>query len=762
MTRSSKHALMGSAAMVVLLFGAASAMATTTTTADTADTADTTPAQPGDIVVTAQQREQRVVDVPVPVTVLSGKLLDTFRIQGMGELSLYTPGLLVQEQSVQRSGFNMRGITQDDSSPVAEPAISVFVDGIDNSRQGGAISELLDVSRVQVIRGPQGTLFGRGSVIGVIAVESNRPDNKWGAQVSADVGTYNLYNITGMANAPIVDDKVMLRTAWRFKRRDGDADNVAIPGGKLNGINSLSGRTTLRVKPAENITSDLIFTYQEDHPPATQFKSIVVAPAGGDTSPYTAAAQDRPDQGIARRVWGLTWDNQIDLAKNLSLRSFTGYRRVRSIEHWDGDGTAYAYIIGDQNTLQKQYSEEARLTWAPDPSFTVIAGASWFHEVIDDTIALGINEQYMLGSFPSISNPGKAITPATTYNGQSVTTMNYGSITRQNHRSSWSGYINASKTFFDRLTLDAGLRYSHDRGTTYASAAHGTAGNVAAIALPAGIFGDSGGNVSANSATFAYWTPRGALSFKITPNLNAYVGVARGTRSGVVDASFSTRVIQPIATWNIVKPETVLDYEAGIKGKFGRINADLTFYKYIYTNLQVRDATTVNGQLNNAGRAKGQGIEASVQGPIMPGLNVIASYAYNDSGYTYYVTSAGANLSGNQFRLSPHHKGSLAVNYEAAVTDTIKGHLRVTEFYQSKTFFNADNLPYESQGGYALTNIGAGLADAARGWSVEVYANNLFNKNYLLDLGNTGKSFGLPTAIRGEPRLVGVRVQQNF
>jgi iron complex outermembrane recepter protein len=718
--------------------------------------------QQGEIVVTAQQREQRLVDVPLPVTALSGKILDTFRIQGMGELSLYTPGLLVQEQSVQRSGFNLRGITADDSSPVSEPTISVFVDGIDNSRQGGAISELLDIGNVQVVRGPQGTLFGRGSVIGVLAIETQRPTNEFSASVSAEVGELDLFNVTGVVNAPLVDDKLAVRAAVRFKKRDGDVDNVAIPGGKLNGIDTFYGRGTIRFTPTEKITSDLIFTYQEDHPPATQFKSIVVPATNGDTSPYTPAAQDRPDAGIDRTVWGLTWDNRVDFSDALNLRSFTGFRRVKAAERWDGDGTAFSYIIGNQFTLQKQYSEELRLSWTPDPSVTVIAGGSWWHETVDDTIGLGVNEQYMLGSFPSITAPTKPITAVTSLAGRPVTSLNYSAITRNNDRTSWSGYINASKTFFDRLTLDLGLRYTHDDATTRASAAQQTAGNIAGIALPAGLFGNSNGAVSSYDQTFSFWTPRGAISFKVTPDLNVYFGAARGVRSGVVDASFSSRAVQPVASWNIVKPEEVVNYEAGIKAKFGKINADLTFYKYDYTNLQVRDTSTVLGTLNNAGKASGKGIEASVRGPILPGLDLIASYAYNDSGYTYYVTAAGVDYSGNQFRLSPNHKGSFALNYEHQVTDSIVGHVRVTQFYQSKTFFNADNQPYESQKGYGLTNLGFGVADPARGWSVEVYVNNLFDKNYLLDLGNTGKSFGLPTAIRGEPRIAGIRFQQNF
>lgn len=762
----SQTALLHGVAVAGLLFGATHAYAQTVPSPVAPSGDEQTGSPPhdqreDDIVVTAQQREQRLVDVPVPVTQMSGELLDTFKVQGMGELSLYTPGLLVQEQSVQRSGFNLRGLTQDDSSPVSEPSISIFVDGIDNSRQAGAISELLDVNNVQVIRGPQGTLFGRGSVIGVLAIETQRPTNEFSGSVSAEVGELDLFNVTGIVNAPLVDDKLAVRAAVRFKRRDGTVRNLAIPDGRLNGIDTFYGRGTIRFTPTERITSDLIFTYQEDHPPATQFKSIVVPPAGGDVSPFTPAAQDRPDQGIDRTVWGLTWDNRIELTDDLTLRSFTGFRRVKAAERWDGDGTAYAYIIGDQFTLQKQYSEELRLSWQPDPSFTIVGGGSWFHEKVEDTIALGLNEQYMLGSFPSITAPTKPITAVASLGGRPVTTMNYNAQTRNNDRTSLSAYVNVSKTFFDRLTIDAGLRYTHDDATTDAAAIRRSLDGVAPIALPFGLFGDSNGVFASQNNAFSFWTPRAAISFKIMPDLNVYAGVARGVRSGVVDATWSRTAVS-LATFNIVQPEKVMNYEAGVKWKFGPMNADLTFFRYDYTNLQVRDPSTILGSLTNAGKAKGKGIEASLRGEVVRGLNLIASYAYTDAGYTLFYDASGNNLSGNRFRLSPEHKASLGLAYERPVNDAVSVTARLTEFYQSKTFFNADNLPYESQGGYALTNIGLGLTSPTRGWSVEVYANNLFDKDYLLDLGNTGKSFGLPTAIRGEPRIVGIRFGQDF
>lgn len=712
------------------------------------------------IIVTAQQREQKLQDVPVPVTSLSGQILETFKIQGFGDLSLYTPGLLVQEQSVQRSGYNLRGLTQDDSSPVAEPVISIFVDGIDTSRQQGSITELIDIDRAEVIRGPQGTLFGRGSVIGVMSITTRRPTDRFEGSVTAEAGSLNLKSLSAVLNTPI-NDKVSFRTAWRVKSRDGDVDNRAIPGGKLNGVDTLYGRATLRFKPVENLTTDLIATYQEDHPPATQFKSIVVAPVGGDVSPFTPAAQDRPDAGIERYVSGIVSDTQWTLSPELQVRNFAGFRYVDATEKWDGDGTGYAYIIGNQFTKQQQYSDEVRIIWTPASDFVMTAGGSWFHELVKDRIELGLNEQYILGGFPSITAPTKAVIATTNLGGRPVTTMTLSSQMRTNDRTSLSTYLNASKTFFQRLTIEGGLRYTHDEAKTSGAARVRTLDGVAPIAFPYGLFGTSGGVFNGKEDSFNVLTPRLALTYKLTPNLNLFAGVAKGARSGLVDVSYG-RSGATAPVWNVVRPEKVINIEAGAKATFRGWYADISAFSYDYTDFQTLDAQQIPAKLMNAGKASGKGVEVSFRGPVTHDLKVIGSYAYTDAKFDEYIDSSGNNLSGNVFRLSPKHKASIALAYERPVAESLVFSARLTEFYQSKVFFNADNKPYESQKGYALTNLGVGLAHADRGWKVEAYVNNLFDQDYLLDLGNTGKSFGLPTAIRGEPRIVGLRITQAW
>jgi iron complex outermembrane receptor protein len=712
-----------------------------------------------EIVVTAQRREQRLLDVPVAVTSLSGEILDRFKIEGFGDLSLYTPGLLVQEQSVQRSGYNLRGLTQDDSSPVAEPSISIFVDGVDNSRQQGSITELIDIARAEIVRGPQGTLFGRGSVIGVISIDTRRPTQEFEGQVSAEAGSLNLRSISGIVNLPLVKDRLAIRAAARVKQRDGTVANAALPRGELNGVDTDYGRVSLRFTPTESVTSDLIVSYQDDQPPATQFKSIVVPPTGGDTSPFTASAQDRPDAGISRKVAGATWDLNWNVNPTLALRSIVAYREVDATEKWDGDGTEFSYIIGNQFTDHTQFSTELRASWSPSEALSVTAGVSYFRENVEDSIELGLNEQYLLGTFPSITAPARPVLARPVFNGIPVTAMNLSRLVRTNDRNSSSLYLNVSRTFFERLTVDAGYRYTRDDAETQAGAAFATLDGRTPLALRNGLFGTSNGNFSnLFEDSFSFGTPRLALNYRVTPSFTVFAGAARGIRSGLVDVAFTR---SPTGTVNLVLPEKVVNYEAGLKASKGRFYADLSLFTYDYTDLQTLDAIQVPSRLVNAGKASGKGAETSVRAALTDGLQLIASYAYTEAQFDEFVNSSGLNLSGNAFRLSPEHKASVALSYQRSFGALVLN-TRLTQFYQSKVFFNSDNLAYESQGGYGLTNVGIGLGNEDKGWNVEVFANNAFDKEYLLDLGNTGKAFGLPTAIRAEPRIAGVRFTQRW
>jgi iron complex outermembrane recepter protein len=751
-----RHGLAATVSLGALAL-AASGFAAPALAAEAAAAATAAPTAVDEVIVTTQRRAQRLQDVPVSVTVMATQFLKTQDIRRQEELATFIPGLLVQEQSPQRTAYNLRGLTEDYAGAAQEPLISILVDDIDTSRQQGAVSELLDIDHVDVVRGPQGALYGRGSVNGVISIYTKRPTGELSGHLEAEVGNFNAQGVSFVGNLPLVDDKLALRVALSERHRDGYVKDVTT-GRDLQGQDAKYARVSLRWTPTSSITSDLIATYQREQPDPTVFKSYVSAPAGGDTSPYTASGQDRADARIDQQVAGVTSDTRWVIGPKLSLESIAGYRITSATEQWDGDGSSYSYIIGNEYTQHHQVSEELRANYEAPAGVHLVFGGGVFHEIVKDEIDLGLNEQYLLGSYPTVSAPTRAWVATTTFHGLPVTKMNISDYIEKSHRTNGSLFVNAAKTFWGRVTLDLGARYTHDEARTDYTVGERTTDGVAPIALPNGLFYNLHGAYLHSAAHFDYVTPRASLTYKLTPDWNVYGGVGKGERSGIADFTASKSAAP---TANTVQPEIVWNYEAGVKGRIGRIYIETAGFYYDYTNLQVLDASTFPARISNAGKASGRGFEFTAHGPITDQLSVYATYAYTDAHYDRYVSTTGVDYSGNQFRLSPKHKLTLSGTYERPLTDRLRIATTLTAAYQSKEFFNIDNLPYETQGGYTLVN-GSLTLRAQKGWEVEAFADNLLDQKYLLDFGNTGKSFGMPTTIRGEPRTFGLRFKVDM
>ncbi len=283
-----------------------------------------------EIVVTAQKRSETAFSGSSRNHGLRAGFLIENRIQSFDDLARYVPGLQVSAQSPNNTGFSIRGITTDDGSSNQDTRVSIFQDGVSVSRSRGSVAELFDMERVEVLKGPQGTLFGRGAEIGAISMISNKPTNQFEASLEAGVGRYNWREVDGMLNLPVVDDKVMVRAAVVHRERDGFITNIA--GGTLNGVGTTALRPSIRLKPVDAVTFDLVYNYQRDDTPGTGFKSKVIPPTGGDTSPFTAAELDAGTRlGIRREVHSVTGTLNVDFGSAWRLTAISNYRWVRQL-----------------------------------------------------------------------------------------------------------------------------------------------------------------------------------------------------------------------------------------------------------------------------------------------------------------------------------------------------------------------------------------------------------------------------------------------
>ncbi len=715
-----------------------------------------------EVVVTAQKREQKLKDVPISIAAFGAANIEQQNFTDFERLSTRTPGFFVQQQTDSAASFVMRGIEAGNAGAVAEPSISFFLNDVDTSRSRGMLKELFDIERVEVAKGPQGTLYGRGSQIGAVAVVTRRPDlSQSGWSAEGQYGSYNLYSLTGTANVPIIEDELGLRVAVRRREREGYMTNIA-GGKKLNDDDLWAARASLRWAPSQDLTFDLILDHQADNDAAAATKAINIASPGGDTGWFSDAGQNRYQPPQKRRQTGAALLADWDLADGWNLKSISAWREVDFSESWDVDGTTYEFLIGRNNVDdQSILSQEFRLAYDQGGPFRAVGGISYYKDKTFNQSEFVINEQLLLAGFP------KRTTPVTTFPvpGTSlvlpVTTGNSTLSNTRNNRQSWSAYINGGYDITDRLVLDAGVRFTHDQATVRNSSLVTTVDGVRPIALPNGLSNSLGQEFS-NSADYDMVQPRIALTYRLTDQVNIYAGASRGLKAGYPQTTFAAPVngqARPI--FGEVKTEEVVNFEVGAKGTLmDRLYFDAAAFTYDYNDFQTRAVDLTIGVVN-AGKASAWGVELNGGLKVTPELTLSAAYAYLHTQYDEFREVVGGQLldrSGNVFRMAPEHTASLSADYRRPMAAGWDGFVNANYAWRSEYFLNNDNLDTEMQKAFGLVDLRIG-AESADGLLVEAYAENLFDQDWVRDVGNGGKFFGVPTSIRANPRMVGVRVR---
>ena len=362
-----------------------------------------------EIVVTAQKREQKTLDVPMALTAYRGDFLEKIGVQEFDRLSLFVPGFVVQNQSPNNPGFVMRGITSDSGDSTVEPRVSVFQDGVSISKSRGSYIELFDIQRIEVAKGPQSTLFGRGALIGAVNVIQNKADPSaldW--RLRAEYGNDNYGLFEGMANVPVTPD-LAVRFAGRFKHRDGPVGNL-LGGEPLGSTDTGALRLSAHWTPTDRLTVDLIGNYEADHPTGTAFKSNTFDPTNpttgqvlGDRSPNSPAAlssgygfEGGADLGVKRYVQGVTALVDYRISDAFKLSSITAARHFQSEEVFDPDGFSLPMLTFAEDARGSQYSQEFRLNYDEGGRFTWFAGVSAFGENGRQRVPVQIDERYAL------------------------------------------------------------------------------------------------------------------------------------------------------------------------------------------------------------------------------------------------------------------------------------------------------------------------------------------------------------------------------
>jgi iron complex outermembrane receptor protein len=360
------------------------------------------------VTVTSQKRDQQILEVPITMSVIDAGFIRDNKITELDVLSEYVPGLQIRMQGTDRPSFVIRGLTSDEVSPAAQPRISVFYNNVPISRANGAAVELFDMQQIDVLKGPQGTLFGRGAQIGAINYISNKPTHNFNGFVSAGIGNFNQKQLEGALNIPVIKDKLLFRVAGIYDYSNGYIRNTF--GGTLNGKNTVAGRFSASYLPSKRDKIDFILNYQKDRNPGLGFMSMHYPNTEGSTNPFNYVASLEQGKNLAnnRDLFDATMTMKHFFNENNYLTSVSSYRKIGTYTRWDGDGTAAPAIDFKENDGGRQFYQELRENYTISNKLNGSLGTSFWLEKASQNYWFSPNEQSM---FHLIFNTGYLVTP---------------------------------------------------------------------------------------------------------------------------------------------------------------------------------------------------------------------------------------------------------------------------------------------------------------------------------------------------------------
>jgi iron complex outermembrane recepter protein len=625
-----------------------------------------------------------------------------------------------------------------------------------------------------VIKGPQATLFGTASAVGAISLVSARPREGFSGEVRGGYGNFNQTLLGGFLN--IGSDTLAFRLAGEWRTRDGYVENLnPNQEEELYAQDQLGLRASLRWTPTTDLTVDLIGTYDQQRNGGTPFISgtfpgFTDAPgraanafrnANLSGNPAGAVALGDDQLGLNREVYDLNLTLDYQFADGWSFTTVNGYRKFDSAEVFDADGSAAPFLEFAEIAKGWQISHEGRFTYAGD-SLRASAGWNLFIEDSSQRVPFATEEGVFLTCLGGLfANPRNlCVAPNGSVPSLGVTNIPYTSVfENQGRNEAYSVFADATWTPFAALELTAGVRFLDEYRQSGFFARVPNSVLTGAPLVPGQL--DTRGQTFTADDDFTAVLPRFNALYRVTDDVNVFATVSKGRRSPVVQLGARRDGANVIANRLDVPEETVWNYEGGIKLASGSVSAALGVYYQVYNDFQVTvllpDGTS---RTESAGKASNLGIEGELAVDVTEWLNVFGNFGYIDGGIDKN-SSFAPQFSGARFRLQPEWQASGGFTIDKDFGG-VRFFATPSVTHRSRIFFEVPNNPLISQDKVTLFNARAGLSFADERYEIAGFIRNAFNEDYLLDAGNTGGAFGVPTFIPAEPQFYGVEVTAKF
>ncbi len=715
-----------------------------------------------EIIVTAQKRAENQQTVPISVSIATADFMAKNDIRTLEDLNGSVPGFFATNSVAYNTApVSIRGIGGSTGSAafMSDAPVASYVDGVYVARTVIPTTNLQDVESIQILRGPQGTLYGRNSTAGAILLTTKRAHQEFEAEVFAGYARFDEINVGAIVNGALTDT-LSARAVIAYSDKAGFGVNVN-DGSSVNGSQDLTARLSLNFEPSDAVSFDLIAElYHRKAQPGLLALSTIEA-GGGTTNPYIL----RPDldQIIADREYSALEANRSDSKTYavtllgewdldaVSVHSITGYRNLDFQGAQDTDNTPLFLFRNEAPIQSKQFSQELRLESNNDGPFSWILGGFYFAETMN--ISARVRLARSLAGLGVDAN-----------------------VVSEQKTNAVAIFGDGTYELTEKLSLTLGWRYSYEQKTFNTDRFDRT---ITAGTVPGGPFAGTyaAGEIWRDApffesqASYKDFSPRAVLDFQASEDVFLYASYSQGFKSG----GFNT--FTPNDGFG---PESITSYEIGFKSEMmdNRVRLNGAAFYNKYSDLQIRSSDAAfNTRILNAGVARAQGAELELSFAVTEHLTISGNVAYLDAEFTNAVITAvpstigvvsagqrfgevSQDVSGNKLPRSPEWQSYLNISYERPVGSVIMG-LNATYKYQDDVFYLETNQDVNTFVGEAWSEIDLRLeiSDPDDMWEVAIYGQNVTNNRRLSFAATFG---GFPTGVVSEPAKWGIETVFRF
>lgn len=707
-----------------------------------------------EIIVTAQRREQKLQDVPISIAVISEPDLRAHSVNRLSGVGTLTPNVTFteDEQSGNSAGLiYIRGVGQSDAFITNDAGVGVYVDGVYIGRMKGLNLDLIDIDRIEMLRGPQGTLFGRNSVGGALNIVSAKPGRDFGGSAEVDIGRFDRIDAKASVNLPLVEDKLAAKISLLTANRDGYGTRYDFFSGKkideMGDVESLAGRAAINWTPRDNV--DVLLSIDGSRIreagsirkvpffQQTFVTDLYAAFVPGDP-PYGDQAFRTDDEftsfatgGNAYEVdsYGVAGTIEWSL-NNLSIKSITAYRDLDTLAGLDPDGTPYTVVNQYEDVNQNQWSQELQFTGTSfGERLQWVTGLFFFSE-----------EAHARERVDVFVELREAI-------GLDVSSLHL----TDNTTTSYAAYGQGTFNITDKLRLTGGLRYTYEEKDTEREILNPFTGSVSAA-------------IGSTSDNWDSLSPKVSLEYHFNDDVMTYMSATQGFKSGGINGrSFSSLEFLPY------DPEVIWTYEVGLRSEWfqRRLLFNTTLFYSDYTDMQFTvltgDPETGEGItiVDNAAEAEIKGFEIDLAVLPTSRLTVNAGVGFTDAEYTKVDPEVLIISENSKFVKTPEWSFNLFAKYDVPISDIGMLTANVGYSYKGKVYHDHQNSEVVAQSGYGL--VDARLTyEHGNNWEMSVYGTNLTDERYILAGADFLSILGWAEQHYARPREWGINLRYKF